>query len=264
MASATACSPIARRISGVTKGGRRFLDHFLVAALDAALALAEVEDVAVLVAEQLDLDMARALDELLDEHPVVAEAGEALALGRLEAVAHVLFGPGEAHALAAAAGRGLHHHRIADLARDPDRIVGGGDVTEEARDDIHPGRLGEFLGFDLVAHRRNGIRRRADEGDVLGHQRLDEGGALGQEAVARVHRLGAGLLAGGNDEFGLEIAFACRRRTEANGLVGHPHVRGAGIGIRIDRDGLDAHALGGADHPAGDFAAVGDQDLGEH
>jgi hypothetical protein len=31
--------------------------------------------------------VARAFDELLDEHAVVAEAGEALALGRLEAFA---------------------------------------------------------------------------------------------------------------------------------------------------------------------------------
>jgi hypothetical protein len=44
----------------------------------------------VLVAEHLDLDVARAFDELLDEHAVVAEAErEALALGRLEAFAHV-------------------------------------------------------------------------------------------------------------------------------------------------------------------------------
>ena len=64
-----------------------------------------------LVAEHLDLDVARLLDELLDEHAVVAEAVEALALHAVEALAHVLLVPREAHALAAAAGRGLHHHR---------------------------------------------------------------------------------------------------------------------------------------------------------
>ncbi len=102
---------------GRDEGRRRFLDHLLVAALDRAFALAEIDDVAVLIAEHLDLDVARMLDELLDEHAVVAEAGQALALGRLEALAHVLLGPGEPHALAAAAGRGLHHHRIADVRR---------------------------------------------------------------------------------------------------------------------------------------------------
>src|SRR4028118_382585 len=42
-----------------------------------------------LVAQHLDLDVARLLDELLDEHAVVAEARQPLALGRLEPVAHV-------------------------------------------------------------------------------------------------------------------------------------------------------------------------------
>src|SRR3954453_16786970 len=93
---------------------RRFLDDLLVAALDRAFALVQIDDVAVLIAEQLDLDVPRLLDELLDEHAVVAEAGEAFALYALEALAHVLLVPREAHALAAAAGRRLHHHREAD------------------------------------------------------------------------------------------------------------------------------------------------------
>jgi hypothetical protein len=38
-------------MSGVTKG-RGFLHHLLVAALDRAFALAEIDDVAVLIAEQ--------------------------------------------------------------------------------------------------------------------------------------------------------------------------------------------------------------------
>ncbi len=54
------------------------------------------------VAEHLDLDMVRLLDEFLEEHAVVAEAGEPLALGRLEALADVLLRIGQPHALAAA------------------------------------------------------------------------------------------------------------------------------------------------------------------
>src|SRR6185312_16063418 len=54
---------------------RRLLDHLLIAPLDRALALAEVDDIAVLVAEHLDFDVAGIGDELLDEHAVVAERG---------------------------------------------------------------------------------------------------------------------------------------------------------------------------------------------
>src|SRR3546814_15740083 len=49
------------------EGRRRFLDHLLVAALDAALALVEIEDVAVLVSEDLDLDVARRSEEHASE-----------------------------------------------------------------------------------------------------------------------------------------------------------------------------------------------------
>jgi hypothetical protein len=51
--------------------------------------------------------MARLGDEFLDEHAVVAEARRRLVLRRLEALAHLVLVPGDAHALAAAAGLAL-------------------------------------------------------------------------------------------------------------------------------------------------------------
>ena len=51
---------------GVEVRGGRDLDDLLVPALDAAVALAEVDDVASLVAEHLHLDVADCVDELLD------------------------------------------------------------------------------------------------------------------------------------------------------------------------------------------------------
>src|SRR5262249_56278393 len=59
----------------VDEWARRFLHHFLIAALDRAFALAEMNDVAVLVTQHLDFDMARIDNEFLAEHPVVAEGG---------------------------------------------------------------------------------------------------------------------------------------------------------------------------------------------
>src|SRR5689334_10028429 len=45
--------------------GGRLLEQLLMPALDTALALAERDDVAMLIGEDLELDVARALDELL-------------------------------------------------------------------------------------------------------------------------------------------------------------------------------------------------------
>ena len=217
-----------------------------------------------LVAEHLDLDVARVLDELLDEHAVVAERRQPLALRRLEPFANIGFAVGQPHPLAAAAGRRLHHHRIADLAGDLHRLVGIGDLAEEARHDRHARRLGEFLRFDLVAHRRDRVCRRPDEGDPCRAQRLDEARALGQKAIARMDRLGPGRLARVDDQLGLEIALRRRGRPDPYALVGHPHMRCARVGVGINRDGLDPHRLGGADHAAGNFPAIGDQDFLEH
>ena len=61
--------------------------------------------------------------------------------------------PGDAHALAAAAGRRLDHHGIADLAGDLLGMVGILDDAETAGHSADLGGIGELLRFDLVAHR---------------------------------------------------------------------------------------------------------------
>jgi hypothetical protein len=44
-------------------------------------------------------------------------------------------------------------------------------------------------------------------------------------------------------------------------FVGHFHVQRAGIRIGVNRDRLDPQSLGTLDNPAGNFAAIGDEDL---
>ena len=76
--------------SGVEVRGGRDLDDLLVTALDAAVALTEVDDVASLVAEHLHLDVADCVDELLDVQPTVAERGSRLRLAAREGVGDVV------------------------------------------------------------------------------------------------------------------------------------------------------------------------------
>ncbi len=88
--------------------------------------------------------------------------------------------------------------------------------------------------------------------------------ALGQEAVARMHGLGAGRLAGFDDLVHEQIGLRRRRRADVDGLVGHVDVQGIAIGVRIDRHRLDAHLARRLDDAAGDFAAVCDQNFLKH
>src|SRR4029079_2258868 len=60
---------------GIEQWAWCLLDHLLIAALDGALALAEMNDVAVLVAQNLNFHVARIGDEFLDEDAIVAERG---------------------------------------------------------------------------------------------------------------------------------------------------------------------------------------------
>ena len=91
---------------------RRLLEHLLVAALHAAVALEQVHGVAVCVGEHLQLDVAGLLQVPLDEDAVVAEAGDGFALAGVHAVAEAVGGSDDAHALAAAAQHCLDHHRV--------------------------------------------------------------------------------------------------------------------------------------------------------
>ena len=164
-------------------------------------------------------------DELLDEHAVVAERGLGLRLREGEAFLHFLAVEGDAHALAAAAGRGLDHHGIADLVGDLDGVLRVGDLAEVAGHGRDLGRGCGLLGFDLVAHGGDGLRVGADEDDAGLGERDRECLALRQEAVARMDGLGAGLLAGVDDLVDDQIGLRRRRRADVDRFVGHLDVQ---------------------------------------
>ena len=59
-------------------GRGRFLDDFLMASLHRAVALTEVNDIAVMISEYLELDMPGLLEELLHVDLIVSESGKRL------------------------------------------------------------------------------------------------------------------------------------------------------------------------------------------
>jgi len=249
---------------GRQAGCRRFLDHLLVAALQRAVALEQIHRAAVAVAEHLDLDVARPGQVFLHQHGVVAKGVPGLAprggqgLGEFSGTRH------HAHALAAAAGGGLEQHRVAH---------GVGGLFQRrfilvfavvAGYQGHAGAFHQALGGGFRAHGRDRRGRRADEHDAGRGAGAGEGSVFRQKPVAGMDCLGAGLARGGDDLLGAQIGIARRRRADGHRLVGHGHVQCVAVGLGIDRDRVDAQAPGGADHPTGDLAAVGNQDLVEH
>ena len=106
--------PSKRRPDG---GRRRLLEDLLVAALDRAVALAEVDARSVRVEQDLDLDVATAFDEPFEDEPVVPERRGRLSPGGREGIGEPFRLPDGAHPLAAATGRGLDQEREADPRR---------------------------------------------------------------------------------------------------------------------------------------------------
>src|SRR5207237_10386106 len=85
-----------------------------MAALNRAVALPEMHDVALRISKHLHLDMARPFEIALEEDSVITERARRLAL-RADQGASKLVGAGHnPHAAAAAAGRGLDQNGIAD------------------------------------------------------------------------------------------------------------------------------------------------------
>ena len=113
--------------------------------------------------------------------------------------------------------------------------------------------------FEPIASIALGGRADEDDAGLLAGAR--EGGVLGEEAVAGVDRLGAGLLGDLEDLVHREVALGGRAGAEQVRLVGAPDVRRVAIGLGVDRHAGDAELLERPHHADGDLAAVGDQDL---
>ncbi len=246
------------------EGTGRLFHEFLVAALDAAIALAHVAVRAVLVACDLDLDVARLQHVLLHVHARITERGTGFLARLFERLLELLFLPHQAHAFATAASRGFQDHRIADLLRLFLRYI---EVRHQSFSAGHAGHAcGDHgaLGRGFVAHGLDLLRQRTNELDAVLLTDAAELGVLAEEAVAGVDGVRVGDLRRSDDPAHVQIAVLAGRRADANGLVGEAYVQAFPVGGAVHGHRLDAHFAGGADHAKGDLAAVGYEDLLEH
>ena len=127
--------------SRVDGRGGRLLDELLVAALHRAVALAEVDHVAVRVGEHLHLDVTWVLEVALDVDRRVAEVRPALAARGGKRRLDLAGRAHDLHTAAAAPGRGLDQQRVADLVAERQHLLGRLGRVGHARDDRDAGLL---------------------------------------------------------------------------------------------------------------------------
>ena len=260
----TAASHMAARVCGIEPRGGAFLDQLLVPPLHRAIALQEVDHVAVVVGDDLHLDVPGMLDVFFEIDFGVAEGGLGLGLGLLDGGLQGQIVQGHAHAAPAAAGRRLDQHRKAELVGQRDGLALALDQPLAAGHGGNVDFLGQSPGGVLVAHQGHRLVRGADELDLATAADLGKMGVFGQKTVARMNRLHVADLGGADDPVDLQVAVGGLGRADAIGFVGQFQVGGAAVGLAEDGHGLDAQLAAGAEDAQGDFAAVGNQDSLEH
>ena len=231
------CQLAQRGALGVAeKSGRRALDNFLIAPLHRAVALVQMHQIAMRIAQDLHLDVTRATHELLQVQLIVAEGCFGLASRHRQQFGELGIALDHAHAASAPAPARLEHDRVADLVRQARAF---GEIQRQWRGRRHDGHArgqGQITRRDLVAQLPHAGRARADENDAGGRALLRKFRVFGQKAIARMDRIDVAFARYAQDfrdiEIGLDrpLAFA-----DQIGLVGFGSVQTKAIFLRIDR-----------------------------
>ncbi|MCY1220949.1 hypothetical protein D9M72_329860 [compost metagenome] len=249
-------------------GRRRALDDLLVAALDRAVALEEMHDIAVGIAEDLAFDVAGAFDELFEIDLVLAEGGLGLALGFGHLADQVFRVANGAHAASATAPGGLEHDRIADLGGEAMDFLFVLRQRIGGRHDRHADGDGEIARGNLVAELAHRRRARTDEDDAGGIAGIDEFGAFRKQAVTRMDGIGAGEPGDADHLVDRQVALdrtevAGKVRTAADLItfVRLEAVQSQFIFFRPYRDRIQTEFVCSAENADGNFRTVGNKDL---
>ena len=137
------------------------------------------------------------------------------------------------------------------------------DGSEEASTG-RPAARAAAIALALLPVSSSTLRAGADEGDARRRARGGQLRVLGEEAVARIDRIGPGLRGHPDDLVDRQVGpDRMSDLADLVGLVGLQPVQGIAVLIRVDRDRRDAHLEGGAERADGDLPAVGDEDFGD-
>ena len=119
-----------------------------------------------LIGDDLGLDVARAVEKLLDKALATAESHRGLAHGGFVQIGHLVHLPGDLDAAPAAAKRGLDGDGQAVFAREGQHLVGAADGAWRAGHQGRAGLDGDAPRLHLVAQLLDGGGRRADPGQT--------------------------------------------------------------------------------------------------
>ena len=245
-------------------GRRGFFQNLLMAPLDRAVPFEQVYRIAMLIAEDLDLDVPGLFQVFFQKHPVVIERAQRLPLCRTQRFTEFRRAVHCPHAPAAAARRCLEHDRKTDFFRfaQEEHLVLV--VTVVTRDKGDAGLPHNGFGRAFGSHGLNCSGRRTDEGDPGVPAGFGKTGILREETVAWMDRLRAGAFSRGDQFLRGQVTVPGRRRPDGDGFIGQTHMARNDVRLGIHRDRPDTQALRGMDNAAGYLSSISDQYFIEH
>ena len=243
---------------------RALLDDLLVASLERAVALTEVDHTAVNITKNLEFNVVWIDDEFLDVNRAISKCLFRFHTGGVISLHQAAFVAGDAHAATAATGDSFDHHGKADFSGDAEGLSFGINRAVAAGRNRDASLAGTIAGGIFIAHEANRLRRGADELDVATGADFSEMRILRQKSIPRMDRVGVADLSGADDAVNLEIALRTDGWPYTDSLVSELHMKAIDIGLRINGHRLDAQFSAGANDAKSNFAAIGDQNFFKH
>ena len=251
-------------LPGKSEAGRDF-DDLLMTALHRTIALVQMNHIAVLVAENLHLDVLGARNVFLEEHRRIAERAFRLRLRLVQQVRQIAGFVDHPHAAPAAAERRLDDQRKTDFLRRLQRLCPDPTIGSSL-----PGSTGTLIFLRqrargrLVAHHVEQLRTRPDKRDSRLGAGAGEIRVLGQKPVAGMNRVHALFLRQRDDAVNVEIrGDRALALADEVGLVRLEAMEAEPILLRVDRHRAKPEFRRRAEDADGDFAAIGDEQFFE-
>ena len=254
----------AQRLHRLLRDGpcRGKLHHLLIPPLEGAVPLAQMIDVAVLIRQNLHLDVLGLHQILLHEDIAAAEGLLCLAVDQLIGGADLLRAVAAAHSTTATAGRRLQNHREAKGYRllhgvlcIPQRLRAAGDDGNTTGDS-------DLLGAKLIAHLPQHLGGWPDEQDTVFLTGSGKVGILRQEAVSGMDGGNTTALGQSDDAGDVQIrpqrGFLLPHQIRLVRLGAEQRI---GVLIGVDGHRVDAQIVAGTENADGNFATVGHQHL---
>ena len=236
---------------------RRNLHHFLVAALDRAVTLEQIDAVVVSVRKELHLNVTGVVQEPLDKHGRVAKRRTRLGHGTLERLAEVLHATHNTHAATTTAHGGFDDHGKAHFL---DEWLSGIVARNRAGRARHNGNLRitrQVARLGLVAQRVNRLGTRAHKRNAGLFDLARKLGVLREEPVAGMNHIHLVFLRNTHDVIHGQIRSHWRHTlADLERVVGLVPVCRHAVLMAVDCDRLQAQFVCRTEDTNGNFLGV--------